>query len=49
MTTAPTGYYERQGWDARAQGKSRLTPLRGSAGADYRRGWDARDRFEKDN
>jgi hypothetical protein len=45
MTTeanAPTSYFERQGWEAHAQGKSRVTPMRGSMGADYRKGWDAR-------
>jgi len=47
MSTEPSNYFERQGWDARAQGKPRLTTLRGPMGADFRKGWDARDRFEQ--
>lgn len=41
-------YYERQGWEAREAGKSRICEYRGSAGADFRRGWDACDRTKRD-
>jgi hypothetical protein len=34
-------YFEQKGWDARRAGHSRICDYRGSAGADFRRGWDA--------
>jgi hypothetical protein len=34
-------YYEQKGYDAFKNGESRNTSVRGSGGADYRRGWDA--------
>lgn len=46
----PTGYYERQGWLDRAAGKDRASRhLTGPLGAQYRKGWDARDKYEASN
>jgi hypothetical protein len=33
-------YYEQQGYNACKNGESRNTSMRGTMGADYRRGWD---------
>ena len=47
---SPADYFARQGWNARIAGKERHdNPCRGSAGADWRRGYDARVAAEKES